>query len=147
VIFHGFYVLPNMAKIGLYLICQIWQNKTVAATPKIRIYRSKAYNEWNRSLTEKDRRIVDARIDTFKKDGTLISFKQLDKKLSLFEFKWVSGIRVYFSLLQDKEGNFMLLLEGGSKNSQPRDIVNAKNLILKAIVGMQKKLQKKAGKK
>ena len=119
----------------------------MAATPKIRIYRSQAYKEWHKSLTEKDRRIVDARIDTFKKDGTLINFKQLDKTLSLFEFKWASGIRVYFSLLQDKDGNFMLLLEGGNKNTQPQDIVSAKNLILKAIVGMQKKIQKKAGKK
>lgn len=119
----------------------------MAAAPKILIFRSKAYKAWHKSLSEKDQRIVDARIDTFKKDGTLINFKQLDKKLSLFEFKWVSGIRVYFSLLRDRDGNFMLLLEGGNKNSQSQDIVKAKNLILKAIVGIQKKLQKKAGKK
>lgn len=119
----------------------------MAATPKIRIYRSKAYKEWHKGLIEKDQRIVDARIDTFKKDGTLVSHKMLDKKLSLFEFKWTNGIRVYFSLLQDKDGNFMLLLEGGNKNSQPQDISSAKNIIFKAIVGMRMKAQKKASKK
>lgn len=118
----------------------------MAVALKIRVYRSKSYKDWHKSLTEKDRRIIDARIDTFKKDGTLVHFKQLDKKLSLFEFKWSGGIRVYFSLLQDNDGNFMLLLEGGNKNSQPQDIVSAKNLIIKAVVGVQKKI-KKAGKK
>jgi putative component of toxin-antitoxin plasmid stabilization module len=38
-----------------------------------------------------------------------------------------SGGRVYFSLLQDSDGNFMILLTGGNKNSQSTDIAEAKN--------------------
>ena len=131
-----------MAKLGLYKQCHIWQNRYMSTSFKIRIYRSKTYKAWFKSLSPKDRRIVDARVDTFKRDGTLVSFKSLEKELSLFEFKWVSGIRVYFSLLQDKDGNFMLLLQGGNKNTQQFDITNAKKLIIKAITSIQKKLKK-----
>jgi putative addiction module killer protein len=106
---------------------------------KVRIYRSKQFKSWFKALSVKEKRIIDSRIDTYKKDGLLLKAKILSNNLSLFEFKWNSGMRVYFSLLQDSDGNFMLLLIGGNKNSQSTDIADAKNIIVKSIKGILKK--------
>jgi putative addiction module killer protein len=97
------------------------------------VYRSKEFKIWYKSLTSKDQRIIDSRIDTYKKDNELINAKILNKIFSLYEFKWNSGMRVYFSLLKDDRGNFMLLLLGGNKNSQEHDIVIAKSIIAKVV--------------
>lgn len=83
-----------------------------------RVYRSKAFKNWFKFLTPSEKRIVDSRIDIFKKENILIKVKCLSKEFSLYEFKWDSGTRVYFSLMKDEEGNFMLLLIGGNKNTQ-----------------------------
>lgn len=106
---------------------------------EIKIFRSGNYKHWYRGLTGKDKKIIDARIDTAKNFGALNKYKLLDKNFSLYEFKWDSGLRVYFSLLKDKDGNFMLLLTGGNKNSQAQDIRDAKNLTGKAVASIKKK--------
>lgn len=81
---------------------------------KYRVQRSKQYKAWYKSLTEKERGIVDTRIDTY-------------------EFKWNSGLRVYYSFIEDINGQLMLLLLGGNKNSQQSDITEAKRIVLKAV--------------
>ncbi|HAZ13112.1 MAG: hypothetical protein A2X86_09980 [Bdellovibrionales bacterium GWA2_49_15] len=113
---------------------------------RLRVYRSRPYRAWFRNLDIKTQRIIDARIDIARRDGILIKHKLLDQETSLYEFKWDSGLRVYFSLLQDKDGNFLLLLQGGNKNSQKENIGSAKNVILKAvrsILGKKKKIEEK----
>jgi hypothetical protein len=77
---------------------------------KPRVYRSKKYKSWFKSLNEKDQGIIDTRVDTFIEHGRLIKSKSLDPNLGLFEFKWNSGLRVYFSFIQDTDGKLMLLL-------------------------------------
>lgn len=121
---------------------------------KPRIQRSKAFKVWFKTITEKEQRIVDTRIDKYRLQGELINFKSLDPKFGLYEFKWGSGLRVYFSYIEDSEGNLMLLLLGGNKNSQKSDIVEAKNIVSKAVAkieekkirGTKKKATKKKGK-
>lgn len=108
---------------------------------KPRVYRSKAYKAWYRSLSSKDRGIVDTRVDTYIELGKLVRTKLLDGDYGLYEFKWDSGMRVYYSILVDEEGRLMLLLVGGNKNSQDRDITLAKNLIRKAVVQIDLKLE------
>lgn len=105
----------------------------------LRTFRSKSYKAWYLNLSPKEKRVIDARVDIFRIDGRLLKSKQLDSKYSLYEFKWDNGLRVYFSLLKDSEGNFMLLLIGGNKNSQSKDITEAKNLILKAFESIKYK--------
>jgi putative addiction module killer protein len=48
---------------------------------------------------------------------------------SLAELKWKNGLRIYFSVSQDDEGNVLLLLIGGNKNSQKSDIKVAKKIL------------------
>ena len=104
----------------------------------IRVFSSKKFKTWFKTLTEKEKRIVDARVGLAKNIGILNNYKELDKEYFLYEFKWGSGMRVYFSLLKDKEGDFILLLTGGNKNSQNADITVSKNLIRKAVEGLKK---------
>lgn len=109
----------------------------------MRTFRSKAYKNWYSSLPEQERRIVDSRVDTARNLGTFNKIKKLDPNFSLYEFKWDSGMRVYFSLLKDSDGNFMLLLTGGNKNSQQSDITDSKRIIQKAVGSIKKKEQAK----
>lgn len=48
---------------------------------------------------------------------------------NLAELKWKSGLRIYFSIMRDKENRIVVLLLGGNKNSQKSDIKRAKNLL------------------
>lgn len=113
---------------------------------KPRVNRSKSYKSWHKSLIEKEKRIVDTRVDKYRLQNELINYKSLDPEYGLFEFKWDSGLRVYFSIIEDKDGKLMLLLLGGNKNSQDSDITEAKNIVSKAvnkIVAKKKKTTKK----
>jgi putative addiction module killer protein len=77
--------------------------------------------------------IVDTRVDTYLKHGLLINSKLLDINYGLYEFKWNSGLRVYYSFIEDAKGRLMLLLIGGNKNSQDDDIIQAKKIVRKAV--------------
>ena len=109
---------------------------------ELRTFRSKEYKAWYNGLSSKDRRIVDSRVDVARKQGILIKYKLLDANYSLYEFKWDNGLRVYFSLLRDSGGNFMLVLTAGNKNSQSKDIRESKNIITKAVKSIKEKLSK-----
>ncbi len=100
---------------------------------KPRVFRSKKYKSWYQSLSEKDQGIVDTRVGTYIERGLLLRSKILDPSYGLYEFKWVSGMRVYYAFIQDSEGRLMLLLLGGNKNSQQSDIAEAKNMISTAV--------------
>lgn len=105
----------------------------------MRVFRSYLYRRWHEGLTEKEKRIIDTRIDVAREFGVFKKYKLLDKNYSLYEFKWDCGLRAYFSILKDKNGNFILLLTGGNKNSQSRDITDSKNLIGKATKSIRRK--------
>lgn len=107
-----------------------------------RIFRSKQYKTWFKELNGNEQRIIDTRIDKYRLQDQLLNFKPLDLKIGLYEFKWKGGLRVYFSLLEDSQGRLMLLLLGGNKNSQHRDIKEAKKIATLAIYGIAKKVKK-----
>lgn len=106
---------------------------------KQRVYRSKEFKIWFNSLSEKDQRILEIRIMTYLWRGILVKFKSLDAKYGLYEFKWDSGLRVYFAFLADSDGRLMLLLLGGNKNSQNSDIAEAKKIVIKSVSSINKK--------
>ena len=113
---------------------------------KPRVFRSKKYKSWYNSLSEKNQGIVDTRVDIYIKHGKLIKSKLLDPNFGLYEFKWDSGLRVYFSFIEDSDGRLMLLLLGGNKNSQSNDIAEAKNIVSKAVTQIVVKEKKKVKK-
>lgn len=97
-----------------------------------RVQRTRQFSDWYEALHPKQKRIVDSRIGRFEEQGLLVGCKPLVKEIGLFEFKWRSGMRVYFSLTLTVDGRLMILLIGGNKNSQAKDINSAKKLLLRA---------------
>jgi putative addiction module killer protein len=54
----------------------------------------------------------------------------------VWELRWKDGRRVYYAYIPEKR---ILLLLGGNKNGQDKDITQAKNIFIKATSISQKK--------
>jgi putative addiction module killer protein len=79
------------------------------------------YQDWLQSLDKKTRmRIVD-RVGRLEK-GHFGDYKKIDQSLYELRFFFGPGYRVYFG---DYRGTLILLLMGGDKKSQARDIRTA----------------------
>lgn len=82
--------------------------------------------EWLDSRGGKRRALVDSRLDRIRESGHFGDFKHLGD--GLYELRWKNGIRAYFSFLAEEGGRLVLMLWGGDKNGQDRDIVKARRL-------------------
>ena len=81
------------------------------------------FKKWYFEQEIKIRAIIDARFSRIKNFRELGDVKYLGNKL--FELRWKMGIRVYFII---KDNKTIILLNGGSKNGQKRDIQKARKL-------------------
>lgn len=81
------------------------------------------YEKWRQSLDRKMRAIVDNRVNRIK-SGNLGDWKRVRGSKNLFEIRIDigAGYRVYYAR---KGSTIVLLLSGGNKGSQPRDIKTA----------------------
>lgn len=78
--------------------------------------------EWYWSIDRKTRLHVDARIERIVTEGYFGFVRRFE---GITELKWVSGLRVYTA---ERNLNLVLLL-GGNKNGQDKDIRKAKKLL------------------
>lgn len=83
--------------------------------------------EWLKSLDSTTRKRILLRLDRLK-DGNFGDYKQLDKYLYELRFNFGSGYRVYYTI---KNNIIVLLIAGGDKKSQTKDIKNAKEILNK----------------
>ncbi len=67
-----------------------------------------------------------ARLDRIE-TGNFGDFKQIDNNLFELRFFFGSGLRIYYTI---KDGKVVLLLAGGDKSSQMKDITKSKALLL-----------------
>lgn len=98
------------------------------------IYRLPDYVEWFQTQTEKSKLQIEKRLDMIKRDGHFGYVKNLGD--DLFELKFNDGRRIYYTFIPV---NNVLLLLGGCKNGQNRDINKAKNIIEKAKQNAKKR--------
>ena len=91
----------------------------------IEIYQSQEFADWLADLADKrDRARIAARIDRMS-DGNSGDAKSVGDGVSELRLHHGSGFRVYFT----RRGNaIVILLCGGDKSSQSKDIVRAKAL-------------------
>lgn len=83
--------------------------------------------DWLKSLDGTTRKRILLRFDRLK-DSNFGDYKQLDEYLYELRFNFGSGYRVYYTL----ENNvIVLLINGGDKKSQAKDIKKAKEIITK----------------
>jgi putative addiction module killer protein len=59
--------------------------------------------------------------------------KRID--LQIAELRWKNGRRIYFCWAEDEKEEFIILLIGGNKNSQKKDIQRARNILAKFLNG------------
>ena len=83
--------------------------------------------DWLKSQDGTTRKRILLRFDRLK-DGNFGDYKQLDEYLYELRFNFGSGYRVYYTI----ENNvIVLLINGGDKKSQVKDIKTAKEIITK----------------
>ena len=90
---------------------------------KFVIKQTKEFNKWFVKQSLKIKAQVSDRADRLQEYGHMGNTKALGN--NLFEFKWKDGLRVYFSFIENK---IVLLLNGGNKNDQKKDIERAKKI-------------------
>ena len=93
------------------------------------VVETEEYIKWFERLNTKEQAQIHSRIAKIRLHGHFGTAKKLDQ--SLAELKWKNGRRIYFTLAQDEDGNIIVLLLGGNKNTQSKDIAKARKLIKK----------------
>lgn len=93
------------------------------------VVETQEYIEWFNKLNKKEQAQVHARVTKIRLYGYFGDTKKLDS--SLAELKWKNGRRVYFTVAKNHTGHIIILLLGGSKNTQSKDITNARKAIRK----------------
>lgn len=82
------------------------------------------FDEWYQSQTLKEKAQIDARIARIEQFEHFGDWKYLSDGIA--ELRWKSGRRVYFAKVGEK---IILLLNGGLKNAQQKDIKRAKRIL------------------
>ena len=89
------------------------------------------YNKWYESLRPKEKAQIAKRLYNIEEYGHFGLVKDLGD--FLMELKWINGRRIYYSILQDQNGELTLLVLGGNKNGQDTDIKVAKKILKRYI--------------
>lgn len=93
---------------------------------EIEIYRTETgiepFTEWESSLDNSVRVRIDARITRIRKTGNLGNCEPVGEGVFELKFDFGSGYRIYFGL---KTNTFLILLLGGTKKGQQKDIQKA----------------------
>ncbi len=82
------------------------------------------YIEWYESLDKSLRIVIDKRLSKIER-GVYGDYKRLSQEL--YEFKFSNGLRIYY---MEKGDTIILLLTGGNKSRQSKDIELAKKYII-----------------
>jgi putative addiction module killer protein len=94
---------------------------------KFTVYRTEEYYEWFNSEPPKSRLQIQDRILKIEEEGYFGNHKFLGD--GLWELKFNDGRRIYYVVIQE---NNVLLILGGNKNGQSKDIRQAKRIFSKA---------------
>ena len=97
----------------------LWDRETM----KFTILKTEPFEEWFISQNQDTQVLVQMRLDRIAIEGHFGFTNYFD---GILELKWKSGLRVYTARI----GNILIVvLAGGNKNGQTRDIKKAKKLL------------------
>lgn len=82
------------------------------------------FEEWAHRLSKRKKSLVFSYVDKVSRGGSVRNIKSMQQGLFEIKIKSEGGLRVYFG----EDGDSLLLLLGGDKNSQKRDLVRARKL-------------------
>lgn len=89
-----------------------------------RILRSVEYDEWFENERPKSQVQIEKRLSKIETEGHFGNHKSVAEHV--WELKWENGRRVYYAYFAD---NKLLLLLGGNKNGQDKDIRQAERIL------------------
>ena len=92
---------------------------------KFQVLRSQEFNEWFEAQAEATQGLILARLHRISVEGHFGFTNYFD---DLIELKWKSGLRVYTARIGQM---VIVVLGGGNKNGQTKDIKKAKKLLSK----------------
>ncbi len=92
------------------------------------ILKTPEYQKWLDKETKKSRVQIEERLSKIEIEGYFGIRKDLGDHI--FELKWRNGRRVYYSYILDLQ---VLLLIGGNKNGQEKDIKQAKKIFKRYV--------------
>lgn len=88
------------------------------------IERSEDFEEWLNTLNAKQAGVIYSRLSRIELYGHFGVYKYLGDYI--YELKWKSGLRIYYTYLAETK---IIMLLGGNKNGQKKDIKKARSLI------------------
>lgn len=93
-----------------------------------KLYKSTEYQNWIEKESYKSQVQIAERLSKIETDGYFGTHKFLEDYI--WELKWVNGRRIYFAYIAELD---ILLLIGGNKNGQNKDITQAKRIFKKYL--------------
>lgn len=90
------------------------------------IIATEEYDKWYEEQSKKVKLQIDSRLTKIQDEGYFGIIKDLNH--DLYEIKWSCGRRVYYAYLEEEN---ILLLLGGNKNGQQKDINRARKILYK----------------
>ena len=93
----------------------------------MKLVRLSAFIEWFERETPKSRIQIEDRLSRIRDFGHFGKARDLGD--SLAELKWENGRRVYFALTLDSDDRVVILILGGNKNGQSKDIRQARKIL------------------
>ena len=94
------------------------------------IYNTIEYDEWLDEQTAKNQVQIRDRISKIQDEGYFGDHKDVSKGNGLYELRWKNGRRIYYADIPEKQ---ILLLLGGNKNGQDKDIRQAAKIFNKYV--------------
>lgn len=91
-----------------------------------KIYRTEEYDKWLDKETYRSKLQIKERLNKIRAEGYFGNKKYLED--DIWELKFNDGRRIYYIIFKE---NKILLLLGGNKNGQDKDITKAKNIYSK----------------
>ncbi|MDX8431158.1 MAG: type II toxin-antitoxin system RelE/ParE family toxin [Candidatus Algichlamydia australiensis] len=88
------------------------------------IYKTEEYDEWFDQQQGKSQFQILKRLSLIQEEGYFGDHKDLRE--GVWELRWKNGRRVYYAYIPEKD---LLLLLGGNKNGQSKDIKKAKKIL------------------
>ena len=95
---------------------------------KYRILKDPEFDDWMMLRTKKERLQIHERLDKIATEGHFGDHKSVTDDNSVWELRWENGRRVYYSYLPKTT---ILILLGGNKNGQKKDITKTTNILSK----------------
>ena len=97
----------------------------------MKVKRTQEFIVWFNRQPNKSKTHIDTRLENIQSYGYFGDHKTLGD--NLLELRWKNGRRVYYSLVYDQEGELVLILLGGFKHEQKKDIAKARKALAKYL--------------